>query len=496
MEKFRDWIDIGLRATIGYLIPISFILYVILEVTFNIELYNLFEKSFILFLIALSSYLVPLIKRYQYHKAGIYLPTFEGVKKTLNENRWEVLVLHNNEMIVRPRFDFPNRIVLNSKISAEYRQDRLEFAGPYYYVDQLITDLGGDTSDRDKKKEKGWYKSTFGAVAFAIIFPSILNGGMLWEIKRLYHNNFVEAETIVEMPEDQIIGNSVENINNGSFAVANDRYIFYVEEGYQIKKAKQELRDSQTLVTAEKNREIEELNLVGDWLYYTEQDFIEDKAALKRMNLENEKSETLYMMGGATQLHIYDNWIYFINAEDESSLYKMDLNGNDVQSVHAEFTTDLAVYNNQLIISSFEEERDLKTIIRDTPGNYHSTIMNEEMRDLVKWADYYYYIGENEGLYRIKTTLESEPEVLVEHNISNFTITKQGIFYSLYRRSSMYLEEDNGVYQMDLEGKERKLVYKVNDTVEIAKVNGDLLFRATGEYGYEDIKWYELGTDQ
>ncbi|SFK46550.1 protein of unknown function [Marinilactibacillus piezotolerans] len=138
----------------------------------------------------------------------------------------------------------------------------------------------------------------------------------------------------------------------------------------------------------------------------------------------------------------------------------------------------------------------MKTIIRDTPGNYHSTIMNEEMHDLVKWENYYYYIGENEGLYRVKTTLESEPEVLVEHNISNFTITEQGIFYSLYRRSSMYLEEDNGVYQMDLEGKERKLVYKVNDTVEIAKVNGDLLFRATGEYGYEDIKWYELGTDQ
>ena len=154
MEKFRDWIDIGLRATIGYLIPIFFILYVILEVTFNIELYNLFEKSFILFLIALSSYLVPVIKRYQYHKVGIYLPAFKGVKKTLDENRWEVLVLHNNEIIVRPRFDFPNRIVFNSEISAEYKQDRLEFAGPFYYVDQLITDLGGCTGEEDKKKEK------------------------------------------------------------------------------------------------------------------------------------------------------------------------------------------------------------------------------------------------------------------------------------------------------------------------------------------------------
>ena len=84
--------------------------------------------------------------------------------------------------------------------------------------------------------------------------------------------------------------------------------------------------------------------------------------------------------------------------------------------------------------------------------------MNEEMRDLVKWADYYYYIGENEGLYRVKTTLESEPEVLVEYNISNFTIMEQGIFYSLYRRSSMYLEEDNGVYQMDFEGKEELVI--------------------------------------
>ncbi|TLQ05512.1 hypothetical protein FEZ48_12270 [Marinilactibacillus psychrotolerans] len=75
---------------------------------------------------------------------------------------------------------------------------------------------------------------------------------MLWEIKRLYHNIFVEAETIVEMPDDQTIGNSVENINNDSFAASDDRYIFYVEDGYQIKKAKKELRDSQTLVTAEK----------------------------------------------------------------------------------------------------------------------------------------------------------------------------------------------------------------------------------------------------
>ncbi|GEQ32618.1 hypothetical protein B795N_05000 [Marinilactibacillus psychrotolerans] len=100
------------------------------------------------------------------------------------------------------------------------------------------------------------------------------------------------------MPDDQTIGNSVENINNDSFAASDDRYIFYVEDGYQIKKAKKELRDSQTLVTAEKKREIEELNLVGDWLYYTEQDFIEDKAALKRLNIENEQSETLYMMGG------------------------------------------------------------------------------------------------------------------------------------------------------------------------------------------------------
>ena len=52
------------------------------------------------------------------------------------------------------------------------------------------------------------------------------------------------------------------------------------------------------LCNSRKKREIEELNLVGDWLYYTEQDFIEDKAALKRLNIENEQSETLYMMGG------------------------------------------------------------------------------------------------------------------------------------------------------------------------------------------------------
>ena len=66
---------------------------------------------------------------------------------------------------------------------------------------------------------------------------------------------------------------------------------------------------------------------MDDWIFYS------SGKTLSRMRIDGANNETIYKMGYLLDIHVLGNCIYFINPSDKFTVYRMDVNGQNVESL-------------------------------------------------------------------------------------------------------------------------------------------------------------------
>jgi hypothetical protein len=480
MKKKQNLIFLGLKGVFYIYLPVILLL--------SLFYYFVLERGFVLswnmvlfypIIIAIST-----ISNYKNKTIELGIEDFTEMENYIKNKGWEILEKSEDGILIKPIFDFPFRMIIDAGLRIKYSKEKAIIDGPRYYVDNLVKDIKGKSSI--------WAKKTTSITALVITillisFTISEDLGVRWEINKTRHNKFVENVQVIEFNSADVVGNNIENTNNYGIAVENEDYIFYIKDNLNLIRVDKDFQNEKIMTEKPSGSGLMRLNIAGDWVYYTAGE------ELNRISIDGTKNETIYKMGWLLDIHMKDKWIYYINFANESTVYKMDLNGRNLQKFLEIDASDIAIYEDRMIFSHIEDEKDYVESIK-LDGSDRRLEFEGRAYNLIKLDDYYYYLGENYGLYKRAIDESTGAQLLVEGEVSSYTIVDDKIYYSLFSEEVGY--PGRGVYQVELDGTSKTIISDSEGIEGFALVGDCLLFHSVGNEFEPILNKMDLSTGE
>jgi hypothetical protein len=328
-----------------------------------------------------------------------------------------------------------------------YSDEKATLEGPRYYVDQLARDLKG--------RSNKWMRrfASLGAFVLGIVIvsiPVVFESGMYWDMKIRYHNFTMRNVESIGLGYDSEVGNTVDNTNNYGYGVETEDYFIYVENHLNLIRTDKNFQKKEYLIQRSEGSGISRLNVAGDWVFYSSGE------SYNRIGLDGSEDKTIYKQGYVMEPHLMGDWIYFINFHDNQNVYRMDLNGQNLERFIQEGVSDLAVYDNRLFYSYMEGERGHVESVNVDGGDRRLEFQTDSsVRNLSRWETDWYYMNQD---YRLIRTEGNDPDIYqvpIDEDVSTYIITEVGIFYSLQGEDVGY--PGDGLFRMDHLGLDKTL---------------------------------------
>lgn len=478
MENIKDWLNIAVRGTAFIYIPLTVILFWGYREIFSMSP----GIHWVFILIYLAVFLKWLIDKYRKQTAEVEVNNFDSLDRLIEQYKFEVLDIRQTEMIVRPTFDFPFNRILDDRIFLQYSKGTLTIEGPKYYINILKKNIQGEESIWTKKSMSS-FKFLY-AIVIALL-PIIIESNLVWSMDVLRHNNFGGPDQEIEAVSSTARGNTLINTMNGGLAAETDDHIFYIEDHMKLVKTDKQLENKEHLIKRDGGQGYSNLNVVGDWLYFTKGERIE------RMKQDMGNHTAIYSLGYASQMQIYGDAIYFLSWEDDLSIYKMDLNGQGLKQLIDFEARSFSVYDGRLLVSYGKRGQPVVESY-DLNGNDPEVILDVYAEDLTVWKDHYYYLDEQSNLCRSEMGEENEAERLVNTFVSSYIPTEQGVLFSL--SPSGEGDSGEGLYMLDPESGKEKLLSLSKQVGSLAKVGETVIFTTEPDYDDNMLKTFDLET--
>ena len=276
-------------------------------------------------------------------------------------------------------------------------------------------------------------------------------------------------------------GNTIGNMANGGYVAQQGDWIYYYDRGYGLSKIKID-ETNKTLITDD---HIENINVIGDWIYYingSDQGTIykirtdgTEKTKICNMDLvwdlivvadwmyyskydSNTFSYKLYKMktDGTEQTMfstndsyddfiVVDGWIYYSNGIDQEylcSLYKMRVDGSDRIRLNDTFTGVFNVINDWIY---YRNVSDLCLCKMRTNGTEFTRLNNEDSYFINVFGDWIYYVTSDEEnvdkQYLCKSKIDgTERTVIKEGKFWTLNIANGWIYYYSSSNSNNVLD--------------------------------------------------------
>lgn len=460
MIKKQNPLILALKGIIFIYLPVMLLLFIIYNVIFGMDI-NLHWGRIMIYEVIIG---VGTLRNYIYKSVEMNINNFDDLEDLILKGRWKITEKSENKLLVKPTFDFPFRLFIEDTVQIDYHELRSIISGPDYYVNNLIKEVNG--------KGSIWTKRITGIVRILLIItlvsvPVLADLGVNWEINKLRHGNYVKDVEMIEINPAEVLGNTVENTNNHGAAVENNEYIFYINNHLNLIRADKDFQNKKYLIQKPSGDGIGRLNIAGDWIYYSSGE------TLNRISLDGKDNETIYKLGFPLDIHMKDDWIYFVNFSDDVKVYKMDINGRNLDRFIDVLAVDIALYNNRMIFS-YEENGNGYVESIGLDGSDRRLEFEDMVRDLIMWEGYYYYIGDDYRLYRRLINDVAEAEILIDDKVSSYTITDVGIYYSIHSDAVGY--PGKGLYKVGLDGTDDTLIVDADGVGRFAKIGNYLLF--------------------
>lgn len=464
MKKIMNYIFLALKGVIFIYFPVILLL--------SLFYYFVLERGFVLSLNLIFFY--PLLigistaNSYKGRKFEIKIEDFSQMEKYIEEGKWEILIKNKNGMTLKPKFDFPFKNVIEDRVWVNYQDQQVSIEGPGYYIENLSKDIKGKPNFLFRH-----FTSMAGVFLIIILVALTIfqDLGIRWEREKVKHHEFVENVKVIDFSQSDIVGNSIINLNNYGMAVENEEYIFCINDILNLIRVDKNFQNEKILIQKSGGNGLSSLNIVGDWVYYT------SGQELNRISMDGSKTETIYKSSYLLDIHIKDKWIYFINFPNESNVYRMDLNGRNLEKFLEIHDPDISIYDDRMIFSYSQDEKSFVESIK-LDGSDRRLEFEDTAYNLIKLDDYYYYLDEDYGLYRRSLDENLESQVLLEGQVSSYTVVNDKIFYSLFSQDVGY--PGTSLYQAELDGTDQTLILDEEGIEGFALVGDWLLFHSFG----------------
>lgn len=468
MKEVKNWLNIAVRGTVFIYLPLALLFYWSYLSVFSMGP----GIHWIFIFLYLLVFLRWLIDKYRHQSIEEEVQSFDGLDRLIEQGRFEVLDKRQAEMTVRPTFDIPFNLILNDKITLYYANSNLRIEGPKHYITILAKNIRGEESLWTRKSMASL---KFIYIAFIVLIPVLMDSNLVWSMNVLRHNAFSNVREEVEASSDDAAGNSMVNAVNAGFAVETEDDIFYIEDDLNLVRTDKSFESKDYLQQGEGGSWIRNLNVVDDWIYFTKGE------SLERMKVDGTDHSTLYSLSYLSEMQIKGDWIYFLSWKDDFNVYRMDLNGQNLDQLIDVRANSFTLHENRLLVS--HEDRD-RVESYDLNGEDPRIVLEDYADDLMVWEGYYYYLDEEAGLYRSEIGENSEPELIKDDQVSAYLVAEQGIFYSLHSR--------DGIFTMTLEGEEDMLLSASEKVEGLAKVGDSIIFSSEAIYGEKIVKRFDM----
>lgn len=449
MEKKETYFVLFFKVLLAFYIPLA--IFFIILTWVNKTLYHLWP----LILVSVVNSFV-LAKFYGKQVSTIYIADIEKLKENiielLEKNRWKIASQNENKIIIKPRIGRFYAWLYKEKIEIEILEDQLQLTGIQTYIDRLKPVLLGKKSIMDNKIMHYLIRPLL-IVLLLVIF--MVNFGLIDKMpfKIYYHNRKISGLEKIYFQENNLLGNTENNINNYGGIVEKGGKIFYIKDHSNIYKTDKNFSFETRIVKRSSPHGLQYLNLLDDWLIYRE------GKAIKRVKTDGSQMDTIFDLAYTLDIHLLDNYLYFILVEDGFKLYRMDINGEGLEKILDKEVADIAIYDNKLYYSYKEKDMGyLKTL--DLQEDKDVLMANLYTNDMILDKNIIYYIdGDNRKLYQYDL-LNKEKKQITEDEISKFLKDEKAIYYMGKGENGFH--PGRGLYKIDLDDGSQ---VKLNDDV-------------------------------
>ncbi len=481
MKLPKDLLVLVMKRLLFFSLPIILFLYILYEIILGYQMENLW-RTLIPYLVLIT---IATITSYTNKVREENLEDRLWLEKLEKSTRWRIVENNENKLVLKPGFDYPYNMLSKESLTLKLSEDKATIEGPSYYVDQLAKDLKGRSSK--------WMRrfASIGAFTLGLVIvsiPVVFESGMYWDLRIRYHNYSMRDVQEIEVQDQYTMGNTVDNTNNYGFGVETRNYFIYVEDNLNLVRTDKDFKMKEYLIQKDGGSGISRLNVAGEWVFYSSGE------SYNRMKLDGTEDQTIYKQGYVIEPHLMGGWIYFINFEDNHNIYRMDVNGQNLERFIQKRVSDLAIYDNRLIYSYMDEERGyVESVNMDGSDRRLEFETDSSVSNLSRWNDYWYYIN---GDYRLIRTEGTDPDVYqvpIDDNVSSYIITENGIFYSLHGEDVGY--PGDGIYKMDHFGLDKTLVSDATNVEGFVHAGDWLLFHSSDDLQPPTLKRVELDSN-
>ena len=192
---------------------------------------------------------------------------------------------------------------------------------------------------------------------------------------------------------------------------------------------------------------------------------------------------------------VVGNWIYFINYQDNFTVYRMDVNGQNLERFIEKEVMDLGVYDDRLFYSGLKDKKGFVESIDFDGKNRRLEFETDSLvRDFTRWNNEWYYINGDSRLIRTEGKDPDVYQVPIDDNVHSYIITEQGIFYSLQGEEEEYISQ--GLYKMDHFGYDKTLIADEKNVEGFAHIGEWLLYSSFNEKMSTRLKRVDLNTGE
>lgn len=400
MNKILNLLVLAVKGFICVYLPVILLLFITYEIILGKSM-QLDWDRIILYAAIIGA---GTIRNYMHISMEENVKSFEYLKTVIEKGRWELIEQGEHSLLIKPTFDFPFRIFIKNTVQIRYANKVAIIEGPWFYANALASDIRG--------KSGIWTKRATGIGALLLIIafvsiPVLEETGVIWNLKQSVHGSQIENVEIIEINPNDVLGNTIENTNNYGYGVENDEYMFYINDHLNLIRVNKNFQDKNYLIQKPGGTGISRLNITGDWIFYS------SGKTLNRIKIDGTDNKTIYKLGYPLDIHMKENWIYFINHSDDSNVYRMDINGRNLDRFLEIQVLDIALYDDRLFFSYKKDGNGyVESICLD--GSDRRIELNTLANDLTIKDGYYYFISEDYTLNRIEVGKNAPKETLVD----------------------------------------------------------------------------------
>lgn len=482
MNRNQNFIILTIKRFFYTFFPFIVLLYIFYEIILN----GYVKTSWLKLII--YAVLISLItaRHFNYSTKKEEVKDIDDLQDSISWGRWKTLQKGEDELLLKPSFDYPYSILNNEIVLIQFREGTATIKGTSYYVEQLSKEI---TGKGNKWKRRIGGIITFLIIALVIYTPILFESGKDWDLRIRYHNYKMKNIETVAINDKYINGNTVGNINNYGYAVENDEYIYYIEDNLSIIRTDKEFKDKDILISKSQGTGINRLNIIDDWVFYM------SGKSLNRMRLDGTNNKTIYSMSYLLDINTIGEWLFFINFADNHSIYRIDVNGQNLQRFINVEATDIATYGDRLIYSYADNDKVYVASINFEGSNRKTEfIADGEIRHLSKSNGYYYYINENSMLVRNEGKNYELIQEITNQNISSYIMVDDKIYYSAETSDKGHLGV--GLYRMELDGSGKILISDTSNVSGFSHVGNWLLYESSDDNRIPSLKRLNLDTGE